>query len=469
MKKNILFAFFLGVIANFANAQPFTSVHTIDPNAGIDPLEIASGDLDGDGDIDIVMATYNYNGGTPAVDYIKWYKNDGHGNFSIELVSSDVLWIDGLTVADIDGQYGLDIVATSSYQNKLVYFLSDGVGFGPEVVVDGALGGPGEVVAGDINNDGTIDLAVVSYDENKTTWYSNDGSGNFTMEADIENGSTNGPYYLDLGDFDGDGDLDVVVGFYNTQTIEIYYNQYVESGTNTVSWIKDTTPVSTGNSAILAVRFADVNNDGIMDVIKADNITGDVAWYEKTVNGPSVEHIVSDESIIDRPGMVYVVDLDGDTYNDVIVVDGGAADDAIIYFKGEANAAPSATPTLVTNNNHQYWDITVGDFDGDSDMDIAVPGRFNDAIEWSENLQVVLGISDTNLPELSIYPNPTSGILHFKGITDGTLISIYDTIGKNILNTTLAIDTPLDVSALENGVYLIKFDGKDKTFKFIKR
>lgn len=470
MKKTLFLALIIGSICNLATAQPFAPLLNIDPNTGNDPYEIASGDLDGDGDIDIVMATYFYGSGTPTADFITWYRNDGNGNFTIEPISSTIRWVDGLTVADIDGQFGLDIVATSVSQNKLVYFLSNGTGFDPEVVVDGALNGPGEVVAGDINNDGTIDLASVSYDDNRTVWYSNDGLGNFTMEGDIENGSGNGPYYIDLGDFDGDGDLDVLVGFYNTQTIELYYNQYVESGTNTVSWIKDTTPVSTGNSAILVVRFADVNNDGVMDIIKLDNSSGDVAWYDKTINGPSIEHIVSDETIIDRPGMVYVVDLDGDSLNDVIVTDGGAADDAIIYFKGASNASPSTTPTFIADNNYQMWDITVADFDGDTDMDIATVGNFSNTIDWIENLQIVLGLSDNQaIDGLSFHPNPTDGMLHFKGLTDTLQVFIYDSTGRNVMNSSLAMGQSLDVSNLTNGLYIMKLEGKNSNFKFVKQ
>ena len=43
--------------------------------------------------------------------------------------------------------------------------------FGAEVVIDNTLTDPGEVIAGDINLDGTIDIATVVYTDNKTVWY----------------------------------------------------------------------------------------------------------------------------------------------------------------------------------------------------------------------------------------------------------------------------------------------------------
>ncbi len=360
MKQILLTCIIALCLSITANAQNF-SIQNIDPNTGEEPYEIASGDLDGDGDMDIVMATYNYNGGTPVQDYIKWYSNDGSGTFTIETtVSSTIRYVDGLIIADIDGQFGDDIIATSVNQNKLVYFLSDGSGgFGSEISVDSAIGGPGNVVAGDINNDGNIDLVSVSYNNNRTQWYSGDGAGNFVAETDIENGSSDGPYYVDIADFDGDTDLDIVVGFFNSQSIEIYYNQYIESGTMTVSWIKDTVSVDSGGTYLFVVTVGDVNNDGNINVVSVDFSAGEVNYFDKIKNGTSTKNTICDNTIINNPGSVFIADLDNDMLNDVIVTDGGAADDAMIWFKGVSNATPSATPTLVINNNFQMFDITV--------------------------------------------------------------------------------------------------------------
>jgi len=471
MKKTLLLTSIVALISQFNWAQPFAAQQNIDPDTGDEPYEIASGDLDGDGDIDLVMATYYYNGNSPTQDYIKWYSNDGNGNFTVEAsVSTTIQWVDGLTVADIDGQFGLDIVATSVNQDKLVYFLSDGAGgFGPETAVDTAIAAPGEVVAGDINNDGNIDLITMSYTNNTTVWYAGDGAGNFSTANTIESGTTDGPYYVDVADFDGDGDLDVVIAFVNSQSIELYYNQYVESGTMTVSWIQDTVSVSTGNSYLFNIGFGDVNNDGAMDIYKVDFTSGDVAWYNKAVNGASVENIISDDTIINNPARAYVVDLDNDMLNDVIVTDGGVQDDAIIFFKGASNAAPSATPTFIANNNFIMYDISVEDFDNDGDMDIASVGNGSKTVFWFENQLIILGLNNNNIQELNMYPNPTNGILHFDGLTEAVAVSIYDNLGRNVMNTTLAMQQTLDVSQLNSGIYLMKFEGSNSTFKFIKK
>jgi hypothetical protein len=439
--------------------------------------KIASGDLDGDGIVDIAIAGFD----TGAVDYIRWYKNDGNGNFTettTSVVSSTIDDVDGLTIADIDGQHGNDIIATSQAQDKLVYFLSDGVGgFDAEVQVGGAIDFAGQVVAGDINNDGNIDIALVSWggvvEDEKVSWFSGDGLGGFTAETDIASGGTDGsgPWTIDINDFDGDTDLDILVGYYSSG-IEIYYNQYIETGSAT--FVKDVVTVDSGFSYLIQTIFADVNNDGIMDVVKVDNTSGDVEWFNKIKNGASTSNILNfdsvlGEKIIARPGAVAVADVDNDNINDVILTDGGAADQAMIWFKGNSNANPSVTPVLEDDTNQQLFSIVVEDFDYDGYNDIAYTGYFSTSgVSWYENETDLLGLNDNEFTSINIFPNPTKDILNFEGFNTSSIeVSIYDILGKRIMEKSISNGNSIDVSELANGVYTIKINN-EMTSKFIK-
>ncbi|WP_431134403.1 T9SS type A sorting domain-containing protein [Psychroserpens mesophilus] len=475
MKTVLLKLCFCFIFCSTALAQTtFNTLVTIDPDTGDEPYEIESGDLDGDGTIDLVMATYDAAG---SIDFIKWYKNDGMGNFTIQpTISSSITFIDGLEVADIDGQFGDDIIVSSVNQNKLVYFLSNGTGgFGSETAIDNMISAPGEVKAGDVNMDGHIDIIVPSFSEYKTVWYAGDGTGNFSSEQviqiDVANVDT--PYFVDIADYDGDTDLDVVIGIYTfpaPQSIEIYYNQYIESGSTAVTWIKDSQTVDNTLSRIINIAFADVNNDSQLDVVSTDINSGDVIWYNKVKNGSSTPNIISDDSIINGPALAYVTDIDNDNLNDVIVTDFGASDDAIIWFKGNSNASPDITPTTITDNNFQMVDIAVADFDNDMDKDIASIGNFSDTVFWLSNNLITLGLLGESIDGLKIYPNPTHNVLNITTHSNEVLnLSIMDVVGKEVLQKSVRSTTKLDVSQLQNGLYIIKFEGSDSTYKFIKQ
>lgn len=477
MKKTVLNLSVFLVFNFIAFAQTtFAPVVIIDPDTGDEAYEIEFGNLDGDidGTIDLVMATFDAAG---SIDFIKWYKNDGAGNFTIQpTISSTLTFIDGLEVADIDGQFGEDIIVSSQNQNKVVYFLSDGVGgFGPETIIDDTIFAPGEVKAADINLDGNIDIVVPTFSEFKTVWYAGDGTGGFSSEQiiQIDAGGGDTPYFVDIADYDGDTDLDVVIGIYRfpaPQRIEIYYNQYIESGSTAVSWIKDTQTVDNTLSRINNIVFGDVNNDGQLDVVSTDIVSGNVTWYNKIKNGTSTPSIISDASIITSPALAYVIDIDGDALNDVIVTDFSSADDAIIWFKGNSNASPDATPTTITDNNFQMVDIAVADFDGDLDNDIASVGNFSDTVFWYSNNLFTLGLVSEAIENLKIYPNPTTNVLNISTDRNEVLnIVIIDVVGKEVLRESVQSMTKLDVSQLQNGLYIIKFEGSDTTYKFIKQ
>lgn len=452
----------------------FSTLVNIDPDTGDEPYEIESGDLDGNGTIDLVMATFDAAG---SIDFIKWYKNDGLGNFTIQpTISSTITFIDGLEVADIDGQFGDDIIVSSQNQNKVVYFLSDGAGgFGTETPIDASILAPGEVKAGDINLDGNIDIVVPSFSEFKSVWYQGDGMGGFSAEQtiQIDAGGVDTPYFVDIADYDGDTDLDVLIGIFNfpaPQRIEIYYNQYIESGSTAVSWIKDTQTVDNTLSRIINIAFADVNNDSQLDVISTDITSGEVTWYNKVKNGTSTPTVISDASIIGNPALAFVVDIDGDTLNDVIVTDFSSGDDAIIWFKGNSLTGPDATPTIITDNNFQMVDIAVADFDNDMDNDIASVGNFSDTVFWYPNNLFTLGLTGETIDGLKIYPNPTSNILNISSNRADVLnLVVIDVLGKEVLKESVQSMTTLDVSQLQNGLYIIKFEGSDTTYKFIKQ
>ena len=144
--------------------------------------------------------------------------------------------------------------------------------------------------------------------------------------------------------------------------------------------------------------------------------------------------------------------------------------EAIIFFQGADMAPPSSTQTLIGDVNNQMFDLTVADFDGDMDIDIAVIGNSSDTVDWFRNDLPPLSVSEFSANEMKVYPNPAQHNLNFTGIPDtGLNVEIYDVVGKLVMKTEITRNSILDVSALESGIYVITFENYGDNLKFIKQ
>jgi len=82
------------------------------------------------------------------------------------------------------------------------------------------------------------------------------------------------------------------------------------------------------------------------------------------------------------------------------------------------------------------------------------------------------GISEINSQEFTIYPNPVKDRLFFNTTSDFEKITVFNILGRPVQeNTVRKNEKSLDVTALEPGIYLVRFSGKDRmvTKKIVKR
>lgn len=176
---------------------------------------LTSGDVDGDGDLDLIESKRpNYN--REGISNILWL-NSGNGNFTNEshllgnTFYKDPYNYNGATLADIDNDADLDILLVA--ENKVRLFRNDGEhGFEDITSSSGLEGGWYTGAFGDMNHDGKIDL-VLAHDSAGTQLFKNLGDGRFSKLSGtgLVPPAVNDPRGLALGDYDNDGDLDIVV------------------------------------------------------------------------------------------------------------------------------------------------------------------------------------------------------------------------------------------------------------------
>jgi hypothetical protein len=128
-------------------------------------------DMDGDGDMDVLSASND--------DHkIAWYENtDGDGTFGAQqVISTAALSARSVHATDLDGDGDMDVLSASYADNKIAWYKNtDGDGtFGAQQVISTAALGAISVYATDIDGDGDMDVLSASFTDDKIAWYKND-------------------------------------------------------------------------------------------------------------------------------------------------------------------------------------------------------------------------------------------------------------------------------------------------------
>ncbi|MFO0981476.1 MAG: VCBS repeat-containing protein [Planctomycetota bacterium] len=278
-------------IGNFTDATA-----TRFPALTLNSFGAACGDVDNDGDLDLVFADAGPSAFAPPGGTALLFLNDGSGSFTIapatQFPSVAKVGSQGAQFADLDGDFDLD------------------------VVVDGKSAGQQA--------------------------YLNDGAGNFSYVGDLLPKGTSNTYAIDFGDLDNDDDLDgfyISLSGYNEGTAQ---NQLVETGT--LSFTGSTATLSGGNGYDdNDLAFVDANDDGILDVIVGSLSNKEERLYLNDgtfasgafVYQPNGFSLVTDSSLD-----LALADFDGDARYDVVTAQGESGNYKNRYY---ANTGPADT------------------------------------------------------------------------------------------------------------------------------
>jgi len=197
---------------------------------------VALGDLDGDGDLDAFLAktveTYGPNDQyNLRTSYRVWW-NDGAGSFSAGDLDLGCPYVQDLALGDLDGDGDLDVLAATKTGGQMIlnYGGAQRGTPGQFAILPGSLGSrfSTSVFLGDLNDDGSLDALLGSAGQAQI-WL-NDGRGSFHQEQALRYPSRHG---VALGDVDGDGDLDVFTALL-AERYQVWLND--GNGRFTVVW-----------------------------------------------------------------------------------------------------------------------------------------------------------------------------------------------------------------------------------------
>jgi FG-GAP-like repeat/Cep192 domain 4/FG-GAP repeat len=241
-----------------------TFQHSADYATGVEPLAVLLADFNGDGKLD--LAVTNYRGVSTSVSV---FLGNGDGTFQSPAEYPTATGPEALFAADFNHDGKLDLAVADAYEvgvGNVSILLGNGDGtFQPHVDYPTA-SYPQQVAASDLNGDGTPDLVVTCLFANRVSVLLGNGDGTFQPHVDYPAGLN--PGGLAVADFNGDGRLDLAVGDYGGATLAILLG----NGDGTFQ-----APVSYGVGPVPnQLTAGDFNGDGILDLAVNAN-DGDVA------------------------------------------------------------------------------------------------------------------------------------------------------------------------------------------------
>ncbi len=291
------------------------------------------------------------------------------------------------------------------------------------------LSGPEGVALGDFDGDGRPDIVVANIDQNSISVFHNttvDGML-FFQKSDY---STNANDVF-TGDLDGDGKPDIVVVENN---LTIFRNTSV---IDTISFAPKI-ELTTGYEPV-SVWIADIDNDGLADIVTANQIDGTVSVF-RNIGGPGYISFAQrvNFSVGANPSSLSVNDFDGDGKPDIATSNTGSNTISILRNMGATgNIAFANKVDVATGNNPSS--ICSADFDRDGKVDVAVANRYDNTISVLKNFSTAGNI--TFAPKIDYYNRYIVGSQQTKIITTD-----LDGDGK----TDLAVSSNIDVQVFKN-------------------
>ena len=279
--------------------------------AGEEPVAIAAADLNHDGNLDLVVGNYLSSNISVSLG-----KGDGTFqaavNYGLPALGSATF----VAVADVNNDGKPDIVAVDQGQcggsgECVVVFLGNGDGTFQTTSINTSSGYDlSEFAVGDFNNDGNLDLAVSEYygGANQLQILFGNGDGTFSLGPTYLSGLF--PRDLQAAYLDNDRNLDLVVSVNNGMAV------LLGNGDGTFRGPTIYPPVTSW------LTVADINGDGIADVVATEDNTGSqaVVFFGK---GDGTFQPAKTFGTGREPGFIVTGDFNGDRRPDLVFTDGG--------------------------------------------------------------------------------------------------------------------------------------------------
>ncbi len=291
-----------------------------------------------------------------------WF--EGNGTFLANITGRTHNGPWDILAGDFNEDGNLDMITANNGGNSLSYMQGNGDGTFQDRVETSLGSSPWAVVSGDLNKDTHLDLVFSTDTSSGFSYVQGDGDGTFQSAFFVSTGSA--PRGIALGDFNEDGNLDVVTanrggGF-----------SYVQGdGDGTFQPKVDKALYTRPGSAPNDVAIGDFNEDGHLDLFfVTQNTNGAYAYAEGYGNGSFKNHVTYDTTP-DEPWEITVGDFNNDNHLDCVIT----FEDTAQYGYIEGNGDGTFDVLVTGSTGAGPWVIESGDFNNDGNLDFITANK----------------------------------------------------------------------------------------------
>ncbi|MCH7812729.1 MAG: VCBS repeat-containing protein [Planctomycetes bacterium] len=277
-------------------------------------------DFNRDGQVDICVANINDNS-------VSILLGNGDGTFAAQQVIPVGAAPRGIAVLDADGDGDMDVVNTNFADSNLSILLNNGLGvFGAPTYFEGGGAGEWALAAADLNEDGMLDLVIGARSSASIVVNTANGDGTFSFASTQSAGGA--VWMLNVGDLNGDGHEDVA-----TANSSPANNGAILFGDGTGNLAPPTTVLT--DAFPLATDLGDLDGDGDLDWVTS-SFLGD--WFLFTNDGQGAFAFHQEFLAPQAASCALLFDMDNDGDLDLGLID--ELEDVVILMKNSGTSPP---------------------------------------------------------------------------------------------------------------------------------
>ena len=410
----------------------------IDYTTGSGTYTVVMSDIDGDGKIDLVVINSSISSNIASV----FLNNGSNGaiSFAPKIDFAISANIESIKVGDIDGDGKPDMIIinhSSNYVSVLRNTSNIGaISFSSQMNFQ-CIPYPKSIAIADINGDGKTDLALTNADSNTVSILRNTGSiGNLSFAEKIDFAAGLGPISMVIGDLDSDNKPDMVVANKYSNSVSVLRNL----SSNGVINFAQKIDMLTGNNPKF-VNLGDVDGNGKLDLAISNIGDNKISIFQNTTSNGNLSFALKlDFPTASAPGSLAIGDIDGDGLPDLVSANEGS-DNVSVLRNISSNGSVNFETNVDFETGTAPVSVAIGDINGDGKPDLATANL------WSNSVSVLRNNPLAQAPNILSF-SPKEGAVGTTVILKGSFFNITPSNNIVFFGATKAIVTAASDSIL---------------------